>query len=204
VVVAVAPPTLLLPRVCGAPTSTPGPTLFKCGRVFHTWPSLGEVGVQQPHLRPQAMLAGALRYGPPKQVGPPFMPPLASLPIHRGQQQALAPLAPAAGTLGTGSWDQQLLANSFNTVALIPPAVTDWVTDSGASNHTTLDVGNLTSIHPPHTNDPSSIIVGNISSLPVTLVGDTTLPGPFYFNNVLVTHNIIQNLLYVHCLTTDN
>jgi hypothetical protein len=33
VVVGVAPPTPLQPRVCGPPTSTPGPTPFKCGRV---------------------------------------------------------------------------------------------------------------------------------------------------------------------------
>jgi hypothetical protein len=86
-----------------------------------------------------------------------------------------------------GSWDQQSLANSFNTMALVPPVVTDWVADFGASNHTTSDVGHFTSVHPPHTNDPSSIIVGNGSSLPITSVGDMTLPGPFYLNNVLVT-----------------
>jgi hypothetical protein len=33
VVVGLAPPTPLQPRVCGPPTSTPGPTPFKCGRV---------------------------------------------------------------------------------------------------------------------------------------------------------------------------
>jgi hypothetical protein len=74
---------------------------------------------------------------------------------------------------------------------MVPPAVIDWVADSDASNHTTSDAGNLTSVRPPHINDPSSIIVGNRSSLPVTLVGDTTLPGPFYLNNILVTPNII-------------
>jgi hypothetical protein len=72
------------------------------------------------------------------------------------------------------------------------------VPDSGASNHTTSDAGNLTSIHPPHINDPSSIIVGNEFSLPVTSVGDTAHLGAFYRNNVLVTPDIIQNLLSVH------
>jgi hypothetical protein len=67
-----------------------------------------------------------------------------------------------------------------------------------------LDVGNLTYIHPPHLNDPSSIIVGNISSLSVTSVGDTALLGPFYLNNVLFTPDIIQNILSVHRFTTDN
>jgi hypothetical protein len=74
--VVVAPPTPLLPRVHGPPTSTPGSAPFKCGRVP------GVVGVQQPHLRPQAMLADALPYAPPPQVGLPYMPPLAPLPMH--------------------------------------------------------------------------------------------------------------------------
>jgi hypothetical protein len=87
---------------------------------------------------------------------------------------------------------------------MVPPVVTNWVANSGASNHTTSDVGNLTYIRPPHINDPSSIIVGNGSSLPIISVGDTTLFSLFYLNNVLVTPDIIQNLLFVCCFATDN
>jgi hypothetical protein len=100
-------------------------------------------------------------------------------------------------------WDQQSLANSVNTLALTPLAVTDWGMNSGASNHTTLDVGNLTFVCPPTFSDPSSIVVGNGSALLVTLVGNSTLPGPFYLNNVLVTPDIIQNLLCIRHFTTD-
>jgi hypothetical protein len=89
-------------------------------------------------------------------------------------------------------------------MTIVPPVVTNWVADSGASNHTTSDADNLTSVRPPHISDPSSIIVGNGSSLPITSVGDTTLPGPFYLNNIFVTLDIIQNLLSVHRFTTDN
>jgi hypothetical protein len=89
-------------------------------------------------------------------------------------------------------------------MALTPLTVTDWVTDSGASIHTTSDAGNLTSVCPPTFTDPSSITVGNGSTLLVTSVGDSTLPGPFYLNNVLVTTDIIKNLLSVHRFTTDN
>jgi hypothetical protein len=102
------------------------------------------------------------------------------------------------------SLDQQSLANSFNTMAMVSPTVTDWVADSDASNHTTSDDGNLTSVRPPHINDPSSIIVGNRSSLPVTSLGVTALFDPFYLNNVLVTPDIIQNLLSVRRFTTGN
>jgi hypothetical protein len=45
---------------------------------------------------------------------------------------------------------------------------------------------------------------GNRSSLLVTSVGDTTLPSPFYLNNILVTPDIIQNILSVRRFTTDN
>jgi hypothetical protein len=87
---------------------------------------------------------------------------------------------------------------------LTPPVVTDWVADSGAFNHTTSDAGNLTSVRPPTSTNPSSIVVGNGSALSVTSVGDSALPTPFYLNNVLVTPDIIQNLLSVHRFTTDN
>jgi hypothetical protein len=76
-------------------------------------------------------------------------------------------------------WDQQSLINSFSTMDLTPPAVTNWVTDSGTFSHTTLDAGNLTSVHPPTSISPSSIVVGNGSALPVTSVGDSTLLDPF-------------------------
>jgi hypothetical protein len=96
------------------------------------------------------------------------------------------------------------LTNSFNTMALTPPVVTDWVVDSDASNHTTSDVSNFTPVHPPKFTDPSSIIVGNRSALPVTSVGDSALPGSFYLNNILVTSDIIQNLLSVCHFITQN
>jgi hypothetical protein len=98
----------------------------------------------------------------------------------------------------------QSLAHSFHTLTMVPPAVTDWVTDFGTSNHTTFNVGNLTSVRPPLPTDHSSIVVGNKSSLPVTSIGNTALLDPFYLNNVLVTPDIIQNLLSVHHFTTDN
>jgi hypothetical protein len=103
-----------------------------------------------------------------------------------------------------GRVDQQSMVNSFRTMALTPPVVTNLVADSGASNHSTSDVGNLTSVHSPTSTDPSSIIIDNGSALSVTSVGDSALFGPFYLNNVLVTSDITQNLLSVHHFTTDN
>jgi hypothetical protein len=102
------------------------------------------------------------------------------------------------------SWDQQPLAHSFHTMTMVPSTVPDWVTDSDTSNHTTFSTGNLTPVQLPLPTDPSSIIIGNNSSLSVTSVGNTALPSPFYHNNVLVTPDIIQNLLSVHRFTIDN
>jgi hypothetical protein len=62
----------------------------------------------------------------------------------------------------------------------------------------------LTSVRPPTSTDPSSIIAGNGSSLLVTSVGDSALPDLFYLNNVLVIPDIIQNLLSVHRFTINN
>jgi hypothetical protein len=89
-------------------------------------------------------------------------------------------------------------------MALTPLAFTGWVADSDASNHTTLDAGNLTSVHPPTFTDPSTIIVDNESALPVISAGDSALPNLFYLNNVLVTPDINHNLLSIHHFITDN
>jgi len=89
-------------------------------------------------------------------------------------------------------------------MSLTPPAVTDWVMDSGASNHMTPDAGNISLFRPPHFTCPSSIVVGNGSTLPVTATGDAVLPGTFRLNNVLVAPNIIKNLIPVRQFTTDN
>jgi hypothetical protein len=51
---------------------------------------------------------------------------------------------------------------------------------------------------------PSSIVVDNVSSLPITSVGDSVLPGSFYLNNILLAYDIVQSLLFVHRFTTDN
>jgi hypothetical protein len=52
--------------------------------------------------------------------------------------------------------------------------------------------------------NPSSIIVGNGSSLPVISVGDLVLPGPFYLNNILLAPDMVQSFLSVRHFTTDN
>jgi hypothetical protein len=85
-------------------------------------------------------------------------------------------------------------------MALAPPP-SHWVIDSGASYHTTPTRGMLSHSHPPSTH-PTSIVVGNRSTLPITSVGTSVLPGPFYLNDVLVAPHITHNLLSVCQFTT--
>jgi hypothetical protein len=103
-------------------------------------------------------------------------------------------------------WDQQSLASSFNTLMLTPPptATQDWVADSGASHHSTPSAGNISHTRTLTSCNPSSIIVGNGFTLPITSVGDSVLPGPFYLNNILLAPDIVQSLLFVRRFTTDN
>jgi hypothetical protein len=78
------------------------------------------------------------------------------------------------------------------------------VADSSATHHTTPSVGNISTLRPLASSNPSSIIVGNGSSLLITSVGDSVLPEPFYLNNILLAPDMVQSLLSVHYFTTDN
>jgi hypothetical protein len=85
-----------------------------------------------------------------------------------------------------------------------PISVQDWVADFGATHHTTPSVGNIFTLRPLASSNPSSIVVGNCSSLPITSVGDSVLPRPFYLNNILLAPDMVQSLLSVCRFTTDN
>lgn len=90
---------------------------------------------------------------------------------------------------------------------LTPPPSPTWYMDSGASNHLTSDPGNITIPHTVSSSSPSSIVVGNGSLIPITSVGSTSIPtahGPFSLNHVLVTPQIIKNLISVRRFTIDN
>jgi hypothetical protein len=91
-------------------------------------------------------------------------------------------------------------------MALHPPPtlVQDWVADSDATHHTTPSVGNISTLRRLASSNHSSIVIGNGFSLPITSVGDSVLPGPFYLNNILLAPDMVQSLLSVRRFTTDN
>jgi hypothetical protein len=134
------------------------------------------------------------------------MPPTPPYGVPVVPQSPPALLPPGTHTSTTwsppaGGWDNTSLADAFSTMPMTPPS--DWVIDSGASYHTTPTTGTLSRSHPLPSH-PSSIVVGNSSTLPVISVGASVLPGPFYLNDVLVAPHITHNLLSVRRFTTDN
>ena len=77
--------------------------------------------------------------------------------------------------------------------------------DSGATDHMTAHPGNLMSETPIHT--PTHITVGNGSSLPITHVGNMSFPStstPVNMSNVLVSPNLVTNLVSVRRLAREN
>jgi len=105
------------------------------------------------------------------------------------------------------SWDPSALVSNFNTMTLTPPSSAEWYVDSGAGAHMVNNAGILSTFHHPSSSSPSSIIVGNGASLPVTSIGShsfSTTRRPLVLSDVLVSPNIIKNLISVRRFTTDN
>jgi hypothetical protein len=106
------------------------------------------------------------------------------------------------------------MPNSFDHAAMLSAAYSansgyeqpDWIVDSGASSHVTGKTGNLTSTHSVlgH-NNSQHIIVGDGSKLPILVVGSVQISSlPFHLQNVLVSPNIVKNLISVRQFTRDN
>ena len=105
---------------------------------------------------------------------------------------------------GLPSWDPTALASAFSTTSLTPPPSSDWYFDSGATSHMTSQSSSLSHILPLRYPTPSSIVVGNGSIMPVTATGSTELSFSLRLNNVLVSPQLIKNLISVRQFTIDN
>ncbi|KAJ9543577.1 hypothetical protein OSB04_023284 [Centaurea solstitialis] len=97
------------------------------------------------------------------------------------------------------------LPEAFNAFSLNEPANTDWYMDTGATSHLASDAGKLDTIL--NKNIISSVFVGNGAPIKVTHTGHTTLTNPYrplHLHNVLVTPQIIKNLISVRQFTKEN
>ncbi|KAJ9544041.1 hypothetical protein OSB04_023748 [Centaurea solstitialis] len=135
--------------------------------------------------------------------------------LHQQQAQDTQPNglrrlpAPSAPTHGGPSAPQFTdLASLFNSMSVQQPARTqdnNYYMDTGASSHISFNQGNLLSLKP--CGKSKVIMVGNGALLPVSCIGDTFLPlshTPLALKNVLVSDQMVKNLIYVRQFTIDN
>jgi hypothetical protein len=86
-----------------------------------------------------------------------------------------------------------------------PQYPTDWIMDSGASSHVTGKTGNLTTSRSTLGHNSQYIVVGNGSKLPIISTGSVQISSlPLYLQNVLVSPQIVKNLMSVRKFTRDN
>ncbi|XP_071695713.1 uncharacterized protein [Rutidosis leptorrhynchoides] len=98
-----------------------------------------------------------------------------------------------------------IVPNAFSTTALPDYGNSGWTMDTGASTHLTSSINSLTTIF-NHCMYPS-VAVGDGNLIPVTNTGHSVLPNPnrpLHLSNVLVTPNIVKNLISVRKFTRDN
>ncbi|GJW64952.1 ribonuclease H-like domain-containing protein [Tanacetum coccineum] len=80
-----------------------------------------------------------------------------------------------------------------------------WHMDTGASSHLNFNISNLSTIFDKRLF--SSVHVGDGNSIPVINTGHSIIPSiqrPLHLHHVLVTPNIIKNIIYVRQFTRDN
>ncbi|GJU82591.1 ribonuclease H-like domain-containing protein [Tanacetum coccineum] len=94
---------------------------------------------------------------------------------------------------------------AFSTMNLQEGGDAGWYMDTGATSHLASDSGKLTTVF--NKSIIQSILVGDGSSIPVTNSDHSTLRSstrPLHLYNVLITPNIIKNLVSVRQFTKDN
>lgn len=104
-----------------------------------------------------------------------------------------------AGILGA---PPSRLPRAFSAMTIQDPT---WNMDTGASSHLNSHTSNLNTVYNKCLYP--SVCVGDGKTIPVTNTGNSILPTlnrPLYLHNVLVTPNIIKNLISVRQLTRDN
>ncbi|GKC53150.1 hypothetical protein Tco_1075895 [Tanacetum coccineum] len=137
-------------------------------------------------MGPRPTIPTGLQSTPQQAAHYPFTP----------QQQALFTNTVQGSNVATGQ--ETLLPNAFNTMTLQDPNNTNWNMDTGASSHLNSSTSNLSTIF--NSCMYPSVLVGDGKSIPVTNTGHSTLPTPYkplHLNNVLITPNIVKNLISV-------
>ncbi|GKC90331.1 ribonuclease H-like domain-containing protein [Tanacetum coccineum] len=109
------------------------------------------------------------------------------------------------GNTSSNTGQEMVLPTAFNTMTLQDPVNANWHMDTGASSHLNSSAHNLSTIF--NSRMYPSVLVGDGKSIPVTNTGHSTLPTPYrplHINNVLVTPNIVKNLISVRQFVREN
>lgn len=85
------------------------------------------------------------------------------------------------------------------------PSASPWSTDTGSTNHITFDTNYLTLQYDYH--GSYRVYVGNGAGLRISHIDSSSFSTPTAYlrlSNMLHIHNIIANLISVHCFAYDN
>ncbi|CAM0881883.1 unnamed protein product [Alopecurus aequalis] len=154
---------------------------------------------QAPPVRPNS---GAGLLGPRPPVLPPASAFTSLAPLH-GQAFGTNP-PPIPGYNNGPAWDVSALVSTLNNAAT-PSTIGEWVINSGATSHMASDSGMRHNLQP--STSPSSITVGNGSTLPITHIGHSSLSASarkLLLKNVLLVPHILKNLISIRRFTIDN
>jgi hypothetical protein len=154
--------------------------------------------IPRPPQQQQSFVAQQQQMPKPQQPFQPQLQPYQLPAAPRGASEVgqWGPADSYNPMTGLPSWDTQSLASMFSTATLNQPSSSEWYFNSGASSHMTSTPHSLSQTFSQRYPAPSSIIVGNGSMIPVT-TGTTELPHSLQLNNILVSPQIIKNLIFV-------
>lgn len=136
-------------------------------------------------------------YGPLESAVPmtSYHGPTPSPPNHQSHQSHVTSNQPTTD-----------FSHAFNTKKpLQEPSGADWYMDSGATTHLAASAGTLNSSFTHNINH--TVIVGNGSKIPVKTIVSysiSTTTHPLALNIVLITPNIVKNLISARKFTKDN
>ncbi|GJX90488.1 ribonuclease H-like domain-containing protein [Tanacetum coccineum] len=191
-----------------------------------SWNSPGNLTSSQQPLNPAHIAAARQAQPAMSRVSFGYQPPTPRSGATQQSQptpQAFGPssiLGPHPSTVASvpnnttpGRWvfepygDQpSYLPQAFNAMSLqYPDPESGWYMDTMATSHLSAATDKLTTMF--NKSIIPSIVVGNGETIPVTNSGCSILPSlhrPLYLQNVLVTPNIIKNLISVRQFTRDN
>ncbi|XP_071700063.1 uncharacterized protein [Rutidosis leptorrhynchoides] len=100
---------------------------------------------------------------------------------------------------------ETILPNAFSTMTLQDFSSAGWNMDTSASTHLTSCINNLSTVF--NNCKYPSVVVGDGNIIPVTNTSHSLLPTPhrpLHLHNILVTPNIVKNLISIHQFTRDN